>query len=247
MTWTLQPEPWGRTIAALLAAVGAVVTRDTLSLSFLWLLCAVILWLQGEMQACIKFLLHLWIPLTAGLIVVCGLAVRGTPDIPPGTDMLAGFRYAGLISLRLAALAALFQAAFLTLRGLRLAYHCSHLGLPPSAVAGLVSIFQLWPDFHRRTDQVVAARCARGLMTDRRFITRVKQLPFAFRTLFLSTLGSSLDRASRWQAEHLPERLVAAARSREKRGSPLASLFWFLLSLGWCLFALRPHLAFLFR
>lgn len=240
----IQPEPWGRTLAAMLAAAAAVATRDFWSLSCLWLACIIILWLQGEMEACARFLLRLWLPLAAGLAIVWGLAVRGSPDIPPGSDMAAGFRYAGLISLRLAALAALFQAAFLALRGLQLAHHWSRLGLPPTAVAGLVSIFQLWPDFQRRTDQVVAARCARGLMTDRRLTTRAKQLPFACRTLFLSALGSSLDRATRWELEKLPHRLVAAANAKIIGGTKLASFFWITLATGWACFALKSHFHF---
>ena len=236
---SLRPEPWGRMVAAVIAAIVAVITRDFLSLAILWLSCVIVLWAEGEIRACANFVLRLWLPLAAGLAIVWGLAVRGAPGITPGTDMAAGFRYAGLISLRLAALAALFQAAFLVLRGLKLAHHWSHLGLPPAGVAGLVSIFQLWPDFRRRADQVVAARCARGLMTDRRVFTRVRQLPFACRTLFLSTLGSSLDRASRWQAEKIPERLVVAAGFKIANGTLFASLFWILLVIGWSWFALH--------
>ncbi len=235
------PEPWGRSLAAAACAIIAVVTNDLLALALLWIGCMIILLAQGEIKSATRFLLRLWLPLALGLALVWGFAVRGSPTTASGTSIASGLKYAGLVAIRLAALAALFQAAFLSLRGLRLAQHWSRLGLPATAVAGLVSIFQLWPDFARRTDQVVAARCARGLMTDRSFLTRAKQLPFAFRTLFLSTLGSSLDRATRWQAEGLPQRLVDTAHASGSEGTWTASCFWCLAALAWGLIALRSH------
>lgn len=235
-----QPEPWGRSLLAVMVAGGAIVSHNSIMLGILWLVCFITLLIQGEGKPALKFLIRLWLPLAAGLAIVWGLAVRGTPD-HPGSGATSGLEYAGTISLRLAALAALFQCAFLSLRGLRLAKHWSKMGLPPNAVAGLVSIFQLWPDFAHRTDQVVAARCARGLMPNRSFLTRLKQLPFSFRTLFLSTLGSSIDRAERWQAEMLPTRLVAAALRRKSDGTWAGTALWGFAAAAWSILALQLH------
>jgi len=236
------PEERGRTLAALIAAAGAIVARDHLALTLLWLACFLTLWAQGELRSTVRFLCRLWLPLAAGLAIVWGLIVRGSPEQPDVHGIPIGLEYAAMISLRIAALASVFQAALLSLRGFQRVRYWSRLGLPPSAVAGIVSIFDLWPDFVRRVDQVVAARCARGLMTDRRLSTRVRQIPFAFRTLFLSSLDSSMDRAVRWQAEHLPERLVEVAASRGGFGSVSGSVVWLTAAVCWVTFAFRHHL-----
>lgn len=237
----LQPEARGRTLAAVAATAGCVFSTDHLAFIVIWVVCLVILSIQGELGIATRFLSHIWLPLAIGLSIVWGLIVRGSPQMAAGSSSEAGFEYAAMISLRLAALASIFQASLLSLRGFHLAQHWSRLGFSPEAVAGVMSIFQLWPDFARRTDQVVAARCARGLMTDRKLKTRLKQLPFTFRTLFLSSLGSSLDRATRWQAEGMPERLVFIARSRKNSGSVGGSIFWMAVVMIWLVLALHHH------
>lgn len=217
--------------------------RDHLALAILWLVCFLALWRQGELRSAIRFLCRVWLPLAGGLVIVWGLIVRGSPDHPAGHGVQTGLEYAAMTSLRIAGLASVFQATLLSLRGFQRVRYWSRLGLPPSAVAGVVSIFDLWPDFVRRVDQVVAARCARGLMTDRKLITRVRQIPFAFRTLFLSSLDSSMDRAVRWESERLPERLVdAATASRKGSGSISGSAVWLTLAFCWIAFAFRNHL-----
>lgn len=238
----LSPEERGRTLAAIIAAAGAVFARDHLALGVLWLACILTLWLQGEIRSALRFLCRIWLPLAGGLVIVWGLIVRGAPEDPVGLGVQSGLAYAAMVSLRIAALASVFQAALLSLRGYERVRYWSRLGLPASAVAGVVSIFDLWPDFARRVDQVVAARCARGLMTDRRLITRVRQFPFAFRTLFLSSLDSSMDRATRWQAEGLPERLVEVAASKDGSGSLSGSTAWLTAAVCWIAFAFRHQI-----
>jgi len=236
------PEERGRILAAIVAAAGTVFVRDHLALALLWLASILILWCQGELRSAIHFLWRIWLPLASGLAIVWGLIVRGSPEYPDARGIPIGLDYAAITSLRIAALASVFQATLLPLRGFQRVHFWSRLGLPPSAVAGIISIFDLWPEFVRRVDQVVAARCARGLMTDRRLITRVRQIPFAFRTLFLSSLDSSMDRAVRWQSERLPERLVKAAASRGGSGSISGSFAWITLAICWVAFAFRHHL-----
>jgi hypothetical protein len=76
-------------------------------------------------------------------------------------------------------------------------------------------------------------------MPNRNFLTRLKQLPFSFRTLFLSTLGSSIDRAERWQAERLPFRLVEAARNRKPDGNWPGTIVWGIAAAVWCILAIQ--------
>jgi hypothetical protein len=235
----LSPSPWTRVMAAGAALVGVVATINPLALSILVAACAGILTAQGKIKPYAYFILRLWLPLAVGLCVVWGLVVRGSPQSGNNGGMIVGFQFAGMVSLRLLALAALFQAAVLSLEGLRLAAFLKGLGLSPNATAILVSVFNLWPDFARRADQVVAARCARGLMTDRRIGTRVRQFPWVLRTLFVGSLGSSLDRANRWEAEGLPQRLVqAVGRQQPPTTARWFGLMWCVVAVAWTTLAL---------
>lgn len=235
----LEPGPKALALAAVIALVGAVATTNLYALAVLLLACAAILTGQSKVNSLVRFMIRVWVPLTLGLLVVWGLIVRGSPGTGTGSGVADGAHFAAIVSLRVAALAALFQAAVLSLEGLRLARFLRSLRLSPVATAAIVSVFNLWPDFARRSEQVVAARCARGLMPDRRLWTRVRQLPWAVRTLFVGSLGHSLDRAARWQAEQLPTRLAEVAEAvQTAKPSRLIGLTWCSAALAWTAFAL---------
>lgn len=237
---TMGPPPRYRAFAACVALCAIIGAKHTPALLFFVGACAIILTALHQFGHYARFLIRFWFPLAAGLLVVWGVIVRGTPEVGRAAGMRAGLEFAGFVALRLAALAALFQVTFLSLRGLRLATFLNQLGLPPFGTAVAVSVFNLWPDFARRTEQVVAARCARGLMPDRRFVSRAQQLPWTLRTLFVGSLGGSLDRADRWQAERLPERMMDAATSLNagSEGNRILGILWCLAAAMWALWAL---------
>ena len=237
----IRPCSRARALATGIALIGVVATAKPLALAILVAACIGILIIQGKISFYIRFLVKLWLPLAAGLCLVWGLIVRGNPQAGYASGIAHGLEFAGMVSLRLAALAALFQAAVLSLEGLRLAAFLREVGLSPNATATLVSVFNLWPEFARRTDQVVAARCARGLMTDRRLWTRVRQFPWALRTLFVGSLGSSLDRAHRWEADRLPQRLAETVKNQsDSKAAFEVGIVWCFIAAMWTVISLWP-------
>lgn len=213
-------------------------THNELALLSCIVACVLILTAQKHLRPFVHFSLRIWLPLAVGLCVVWGLLVKGDPSTQQGAGIDVGLKYATNVSLRLLAVAALFQASILSLNGLHLAAFFSRLALPPDVTAGLVSILNLWPDFSRRADEIVAARSARGLMRDRRIWTRLCQVPWSLRTLFVGSLSSSFDRAHRWQAEALPEKLAnAASRLPRNPHEILATFLWCGASTVWLIFA----------
>ncbi len=238
-----EPSPRARALAAGIALVGAAASPSIYALATLLLLCAVILTVQGNISFLLRFIIKLWLPLASGLFIVWGLIIKGSPSSGNGSGIANGVHFAALVSLRIAALAALFQAVVLSLQGLRLANFSRSLGLSPTATATVASIFNLWPDFARRAEQVVAARCARGLMSDRHIWTRVRQIPWVVRTLFVGSLGQSLDRATRWQAERLPDRLAEVLATGETREpNPLINAGWCVAAIVWATWAVWAFL-----
>jgi energy-coupling factor transporter transmembrane protein EcfT len=237
-----EPSPRARALAAGITLVGVVASPSPYALVVLLVACVAILTTQGKINSFVRFIFRVWVPLSLGLFIVWGLIVRGSPGTGNGSGIADGAQFAALVSLRVAALAAVFQAAVLSLGGLRLVVFLRKLGLSPTATATVASVINLWPDFARRSEQVVAARCARGLMSDRHLWTRIRQVPWIVRTLFVGSLGHSLDRATRWQAECLPSRLAdVAVRCETRQGSPLVNVAWCVASVTWTVCALwRP-------
>lgn len=233
MMKSFNPAPLARAFAFLLAIAGALLTSSAIALFTLLAVCVAVLAVQGNLFSFGRAALRLWLPLAIGLCVLWGFIVRGSPFSERFAGVAIGLRYAGVIALRLLTLIALFQTAILSLRGLSLANFFARLGLRPYAVASVVSIFNLWPTFAREATEIVTARCARGLMPNRHLWTRVKQLPWALRTLFIGSLSTSFERAERWEAEGLPERLVDLATHTNRDDSLTASIGWSSGAIAW--------------
>jgi len=226
-----QPQAWPRLLAALLSIAAAAWSQSAF---FQAVVASAMLGFLGWMQLAApawKFLTRIWFPLAIMLLIVWGVIVRAPANETAGSNPEGGWHYGAVIALRLAAMAMIFQALLLPLRGLALAAFLGRLGLPAAAVAGICSIMELWPSFAARADRVVAARCARGLMPDRALWTRIKQLRFAIRTLFLGALSQSLERAERWEAEGLPQRLMQTALRQEPSGTVSGSVLWIVVSI----------------
>src|SRR5258707_220733 len=115
------PSSRARVLAAAIVLIGALATSQPVPLAVLVVVCFGILIIQGKLGFYLRFLFRLWLPLAAGLCLVWGLIVRGSPQAGYGSGITHGLEFAGMVSLRLAALAALFQATVLSLEGLRLA------------------------------------------------------------------------------------------------------------------------------
>jgi hypothetical protein len=117
----IRPCSRARALATGIALIGVVATAKPIALALLVAACIGILIIQGKISFYIRFLFRLWLPLAAGLCLVWGLIVRGSPQAGYGSGIAPGLEFAGMVSLRLAALAAIFQAAVLSLEGLHLA------------------------------------------------------------------------------------------------------------------------------
>jgi len=231
MRQMLQPEPHARIAAGVIMVSGALLARNLPILAVSYAFALAILALQGVLSIHITFLIRLWLPVLIGLVIVWGLVVKGTPLSAGEQGILAGLHFAAITASRLAVIAALFQMIFLSIKGIERARFLVALGLSASSVAIIVSVFNLWPQFQRKVDLLVAARCARGLMPNRRILTRIRQIPATFRLLFIGSLEESLDRIDRWESEGLLSRLgESISDEHEPLGSRPASVLWIFVS-----------------
>lgn len=108
----------------------------------------------------------------------------------------------------------------------------------------LVVSLTLLPEFALRTEQIAAARCARGLMPDRNLWTRARQFPYVLRTLFTWAIGNGLARMDLWQQQNLLTLLEQRAMSiRRTAARRLAGDLWFgFMSLAWLAAAIYTRL-----
>jgi hypothetical protein len=233
------PTPFHRGLAALLAVYGAVLADTVPLLGAGFLVVLGILWVQGSLRPFARFVLTVVLPVGIGLVIVWGFIRQGAPSSSAETSIKVGVLFAAATTIRLALLAGVFMAAVLSLPTERLVHLLQTFGIRGRSLAIIVSTLNLWPDFKRHVEQVFAGRGARGLMRDRRLATRMWQLPYAIRTLFISALGQGLDRADSWESSGLIERLggFSSHVSTSEGYSQVAGFVWLAVSFAWAVTA----------
>ena len=234
------PPALHRGLSCLIAIFGTMMA-NTISLLLTGLLVVlVLLGAQKKLHEFTKFGFTVLLPIGTGLILIWGFIRQGGPGAQGERSVEAGILFAILTILRLALLGAIFLAAVLTLSPERLIHLLQTFGIRDRALAIIVSVLNLWPDFQHHVEQIYAARCARGLMPDRRFLTRMRQLPHAVRTLFISAITYSLDRADAWESSGLLDRLdrLGDYSQASKDCSRIAGFLLLALSIAWAMTAL---------
>jgi hypothetical protein len=107
-------------------------------------------------------------------------------------------------------------------------------GMRGELLALFIISFALWPEFALRIEQIYAARCARGLMPNRKLWTRVRQFPFILRTLFTWAISNGLARMDLWRQQNLLALLEKrACAGTVATGTLPGDLCLGLMSLAW--------------
>jgi energy-coupling factor transport system permease protein len=237
-------HPYARGLAAFLALVGSALINSTQPMALV-VLCvlAPLLIAARVFRAYAVFCLTILLPISVGLFTVWGFLVAAPPGSTPGSNQLGGMQFAGVVTMRLALFAGIFQLAFLTIPSDQLAYTLSRWGLKKEWLIIVLGAFTLAPELARRADQIYVARYARGLAQGRSVFQRAKQLPYMLRPLMTWALRSSLQRSEIWNQRRLLTGIEASSGPTES--SVFLNLFYVGLGLCWLTCAVLLRLQFL--
>ncbi len=102
-------------------------------------------------------------------------------------------------------------------------------------LAIVISCLNLWSDFREQLKQVHNGCCARGLVSSRHFWVKLRQLPTLVRTVFISLLIDSVERAKRWESNSLIAKLdhLYESESVSEDCSRSAAIVLLILSIAW--------------
>lgn len=233
MDITASPPAIHRGLAFLIGTLGAIIANSIVLMLLGLIVVLFLLNFQGKLTEYATFGITTLLPIGIGLIFVWGVVRRGAPGTEQSVE--AGVLFAIITILRLALLGGIFLTAVLALSPRHLTHLLQTFGLRGQPLAITVSILNLWSDFQHHIEQICTGRCARGLMPNRGFIMRVKQFPFAVRTLLLSVLTYTLDRAETWESSGLIGRLDDLNKSSTVSQSYCQQVgFWLLaMSVVW--------------
>jgi energy-coupling factor transport system substrate-specific component len=225
-------HPAARGLAALFGLAGTLMAQDTALLMFAWL--GVILpmtVMTGVARPHTKVITGVVVPLGLILIAVWGWLVAAPPGGIPGTDPDGGVAYALHIAVKLAVLVGVFQLCFLSIPPSELLGTFWNWGVRGDYLIVAIGAFTIWPELRLRAEQILTARFARGLMPDRRLVTRLRQAPFILRPLFAWSLRAAIQRSEMWEQRGMLER--AGRLRRRYAGAGWRNIALVGLALVW--------------
>lgn len=231
-----RPGPVQRGLAALVATAGVLLCDAPLILLIGWVACFLPLCVAaGIIRPYLRFVLSIVVPVSIALFLVWGWMVGAPPSAIPGSAPYAGSRFAALTSLRLAALGGIWQLSLLTLPPAELPRTLHAWGVRGALLAVIVGAISLVPEMRLRTEQIMTAREARGLVPNRRVWTRAMELPSLLRPLLAWALRSAIQRSEIWRERDLLSRLARSQPIAQDCTTRRGSMLVLLLSVGWFL------------
>jgi len=225
-------HPVARGLATLIGIIGVFLADNVVVLVFVWLAVIVPLCMTtGISRKHMRMNGMVVLPLCLMLVALWGWIVGAPPDQAPGSNPEAGVQYALLISFRLAVVGGIFQLCFLSIPQAELLSTFWHWGIRRDHLIVAIGAFTIWPELKLRAEQIITARYARGLLPDRRLITRFRQLPYLLRPLLVWSLRAAIQRSELWDQKRLLDRVGHIRHAYE--GSRLSGAALIGISLVW--------------
>jgi energy-coupling factor transport system permease protein len=220
-------------LAVILAAIGAIVTKNLILLAIGWgLLILPLAKIFGILRQHLQFIVVVILPLLVFLFAVWYFWIGAPPEQPIGSNPDGGGIYALTTAVRLSVLGGLAQLMFVPIPRDELPYVLGQVGIKGDLLVIIISSFALIPEFNQRANKIITARYARGLIKDRSFWSRLKQLPYLIRPLLTGSLKTALDRMEIWERWGHVESFNLLAQSPKKSPKPI-SFFYLAAALGW--------------
>jgi energy-coupling factor transporter transmembrane protein EcfT len=220
-------------LAVILAAIGAIVTKNLVLLAIGWgLLILPLTKIVGILKRHLNFIVVFVLPLFVYLFVVWHFIIGAPPDRLIGSDPDGGTIYSLTTAIRLMVLGGLAQIAFLPIPLDDLPYVLTQVGIKGDLLVIIISSFALIPEFSQRANKIITARYARGLIKDRSFCSRLIQLPYLIRPLFTGALKTAENREKIWERWGHIESFNLLAQSPKKAPKPISFLY-LAAALGW--------------
>jgi energy-coupling factor transporter transmembrane protein EcfT len=227
-------------LALVLAMIGSVVTKNLMLLWGGWLLVVLPLMVVLKISKHhLRYLGSFILPLSATLLFVWYFLIGAPPEQAIGSNPLGGANYAMSTSVRLALLGGLAQVIILPIPLDHLSYRLRQVGIRGDLLIIIISAFALIPEFGQRANKIITARYARGLIENRSFLNRLKQLPYVIRPLLTGALRTALSRMEIWDEWGHVENIAYLSQSNAHTFNVMpilylvSSVLWLCLAIFW--------------
>lgn len=195
-------NPIIRGLSSIIAIIGILAGTNTYFLLLSWF--AIIIPLDiitGIIKKQILFITAFIIPIFFTLVLVWGWLLGAPPGSILNSSPLAGVEFAALVSTRFLLLSSVFLLC-LSIPAKQIGITLRSWGFKKNAIIIALGAFAVWPEIRLRANQIIEARFARALVPDRKFLSRLKQIPHIMVPMLNWILRSSIQRSEAWHQRH---------------------------------------------
>lgn len=227
-------HPYIRLAAASLAVAGIVITNNLYQLLIGWICIAIPLSIGAKLvKRHINLLLYAILPMFLLLLTVYAFLL---PMFQPGHETSQGLKFALQTALKLILYTSVFQL-LLSIPSNELHSTLRFWGIKGEGLVIYLGALTVWVDVKIKANKIVDARFARGLVKNRSFFTRIKQVPYVVRPLISCILISAVERSYSWKQKKILARVENLQATDFEYSLTintlllLVSLFWLLTSV----------------
>ncbi|HYV55436.1 MAG TPA: hypothetical protein VE933_12695 [Chitinophagaceae bacterium] len=226
-------HPVTRLVATIFAIASIFINHDLLLSCGAYLILFLLLLLNVKLlRSHVRFLLVVGLPFLAMFTLVYVVFLNNDPQ----GSFPDGFSFAAFVFLRLVLLTSVLQLFFFIPQNLLFATF-SYYRLNGNLLYIWVGANVVWTDIASRSDQIITARYSRGLVANRNFLNRLKQLPYVIKPLLAGIFVTAFERSSSWKQKNILKHIEEMPRENFSFSFLrdililLASVSWFTLSI----------------
>ena len=207
--------------------LGAILCTNNILLLIFWLCFLLpLMIITGNVRLHLNFILVVVFPMFAMLTYLNWIILNKT---------LEEFNNVYMTILKLISYTSIFQIS-LIIPSNQVYSTFKMWGLKKDILITALGSYIIWIDIISRSDKILTARFARGFISERTFITKLKQLPYLLIPLIVGILRTATERAESWEQKKLIERIEIMKMQNVKYNILLnlvllvIVLFWLILN-----------------
>lgn len=221
-------HPYSRVFLFVTGIVGAILCTNNLLLLFFWLLILLpLMILTGNAKSHFSFLLLVVLPMSVMLSFLFWIVLNHSAD---------NFNSITQTILKLICYTTVVQVVLL-IPSNQVYSTFKMWGMKGDTLVTFLGSYIVWVDVINRSDKILTARFARGFISERTFLAKLKQLPHLLIPLIIGIIRTATERSESWEQKKILYRIELLKTQKVKpnlflnSGIVFIGIVWFCLNI----------------
>jgi len=207
-------HPYSRVFLFITGFAGAIFCINNLLLLIFWLIFLLpLMILTGNAKSHFSFLLVVVLPMSIMLSFLFWIVLDHSGD---------NFNTVTQTILKLICYTTVVQLALL-IPSNQVYYTFKMWGMKGDTLVTFLGSYIVWVDVINRSDKILTARFARGFISERKFLTMLKQIPYLLIPLIIGIIRTATERSESWEQKKILYRIEFITTQKVKHNMFLNS------------------------